>query len=797
MKHLFVIVSILCGCIPARALTPILEQIRTASPTELAILFHDPTWSGPVYAQVYTTNAVGISNLLDWKINGTPAGSLYEFVTEGNQGSDYHIYMQIPQLVNGTTYTLVTPFGTTNFVFNDTQILCESIKVNQNGYSALSDVRYANLAIWLGTGGAQPISGSLPNYTVFNQFTGQTVAQGTVNPLFRGVQDTSSGDYVYRIDLSGVPAGGPYEVSVSGYGCSYPFGVGGNFSRRLAYVAFRGLYYQRCGCPIVQPYAWANIRPTPDHTVVYDNQSPDDPSSSSINVSKNSTPLTVHGGYHDASNPPRNPYGLLVPIVLMTTYEVFPNLFTDKQFNIPDEFDANYNITGSGDGIPDILDEAMWGLMACTNLQSTSKEPAGAVAYGTASNQDPGWGNNFDQDTLTYSTETNTSWSCGLAAGAFMHMARLIQPYNAALSSSLQTRAVAAYNAAGSKITSQQNLYYSIENYLLTGDLTSSNNINSGYSRVSYFTNSYDDEAGGFATDNGNIWMASYFMSYVVATNRYTNPSIVSYFKTQLQMAADQEVGYVTNDAYPNGWPTNANPYSVNHFFSGAFTSQGEFAYPCLMEWAVSGTQKYIDAVSQLMDYDQGLNPLSKSYLTGIGFNRVNNPEQRESVYAEDTMGWGGPQPGITVYGPGVTSSSAGSTDPEQIPDANTLPRERVWVDDLGNYEWNEFTVYQCESWPAAIYPVLAQGGTWSPANEPFLNPSASINVVTNGLAIAFGGLPGQTNYVQASSTITGSWSTVSTPLLPNNSGIVTYTNTPAPTSLTSFYRTQWTAPVY
>ena len=34
-------------------------------------------------------------------------------------------------------------------------------------------------------------------------------------------------------------------------------------------------------------------------------------------------------------------------------------------------------------GIPDILDEAMWGVMLWTNLQYTPNEPSGAVAWGS------------------------------------------------------------------------------------------------------------------------------------------------------------------------------------------------------------------------------------------------------------------------------------------------------------------------------------------------------------------------------------------------------------------------------
>ncbi|SPE60887.1 putative Glycosyl hydrolase family 9 [Verrucomicrobia bacterium] len=792
MKPLWIIAGLLCASLEADAQPP-LQELRTASGTELVAFFHSTNISGPVWATVYSTNEVDISQPSLWTLNGRPVTALNEFVTESD-GVDYHIYLQVPQLTNGMACTLATPYGTTNFVFDDKQILCESIKVNQTGYSALSHVRYANFATWLGTGGSRPISGPLPTYTVFNQFTGAQVTQGTLQAVTTNGPDSSSGDYVYRIDLSAVPEGGPYNISVSGCGCSYPFGVGGDFSGRLAYVAFRALYYQRCGCQIIEPYAHANIRPTACHSTIYDNQSPDDPSTSQINVSTNSTPLLVHGGYHDAGDTQKNPYALLVPIVLMTTYEVFPNDFTDKQFNIPDIFDTNFNLIGQGNGIPDILDEANWGLMLYTNLQSTSSEPSGAVAYGTASTAEPAWGINWDQDTLIYSTETNTSWSSGLAAGAFMNFARLIKPYDPQLSANFQSRALAAYTAAGSGITYQQQLYYAIQKYLLVGDVTSSNLIESLYTRAGAFTNSYNDEAGGFVTDNGNIWMASFFMSYIIATNRPTDARVVSYFKSALQAAADKEVGYLNGDAYPVGWPTNANPYKQNNWAHGPFASQGQFAYPCLMEWALTGTQKYIDAVSQLMDYDQGVNPVGKCYMTGIGFDRVHNPHQAESVYAQE-QGWGGPQPGISIYGPGTNTATSGI--PEQIPPALTLPRERMWVDDLGNYQWSEFTDFQSEAWPAAIYPVLAQGGNWSPANgEPFLNPAASVKSVSNGWVLRFGGIPGQVYVLQTALTVAGPWTNLSGPMKSDVTGVTQFTDS-TPAWATRFYRTRGQGPIY
>jgi hypothetical protein len=130
-----------------------------------------------------------------------------------------------------------------------------------------------------------------------------------------------------------------------------------------------------------------------------------------------------------------------------------------------------------------------------------------------------------------------------------------------------------------------------------------------------------------------------------------------------------------------------------------------------------------------------------------------------------------------------------------QVPAVSALPRERKWMDDCGSYEWTEFTVEESEMFPAVVYPVLAHGGAWSPAREPFLNTAVSINVVSNGVALAFGGLPGQTSFVQVASAVAGPWSDLSGPLLPDASGTVRFTTALAPGA--RFYRTRFTAPLY
>jgi endoglucanase len=113
------------------------------------------------------------------------------------------------------------------------------------------------------------------------------------------------------------------------------------------------------------------------------------------------------------------------------------------------------------------------------------------------------------------------------------------------------------------------------------------------------------------------------------------------------------------------------------------------------------------------MDYTMGLNPMGKCFMTGIGFDTVHNPHDRESAYTKK-MGWG-PRPGILIFGPGLRQRNN-----DTIPNVSTMPRERMFVDHLDTYQWTEYTIYQSLCFPSAVYPVLAQGGKYDASKNPF-----------------------------------------------------------------------------
>lgn len=321
-----------------------------------------------VYFMGNEMNEVNIDDNNAWQLNGQQPQVIDKMVSphwSGKElGYEHRVYLTMAApLKHGENYLLQSPYGEKAFVFDEFKVLCESIKTNQSAYSALSTKRYANFAIWLGTGGGKEISGKLPEYKVVETATGETATHGIMEALGK---NENSGDYVYRMDLSEVSEGGPYKIVVKGYGSSHPFGVGGAFSDRLAYVQFRGLLHQRCGMEQKQPYFDYDIREA-CHTLVHITNSPS--GEAKVDFSGADSTMYVYGGYHDAGDADRRDHHMTAPIAMLTAFEAFPEYFTDRQFNIPDQFDQNYKPIGKENGVPDIIDEAAWGTLVFEYLQ--------------------------------------------------------------------------------------------------------------------------------------------------------------------------------------------------------------------------------------------------------------------------------------------------------------------------------------------------------------------------------------------------------------------------------------------
>lgn len=678
-----IVLALLCA-FPGFTARPSLREVRSASDNVLVAF---------IAGNSNEIESVAIGNPEQWKVNGRPATAVYQY-SIASDPFDHHIYLETTKLEEGKRYRVETPYGDREIVFREREIFCEAIKTNQAGYSAQSRRRYANFAIWLGTGGARRIEGPLPEYTVWHQRTGKTIASGTLKEIG---PDSGSGDHVYRIDLSAVPAGGPYVVTVKGYGSSHPFGVGGEFSARLAHTLFRAQYLQRCGCPIARP----DIRKEACHTLIYDVDGPI--GEANIDVKGDERTFRVYGGYHDAGDADRRAYHMANPIINLMIYEAFRDYFTDGQFDIPGKFDESYNIIGYANGIPDIIDEAAWGSLAWEYLQNKD----GSIHFGTETRGYPEpFAAPLDQDNKKYGTVKIDQRATCTGAGLFLHRARILAPYDPERSNNLKQRAERAMSFCGEAMAAPERLYYHIQRFLLHGEEADHAKIRELYQVAAGLKDNLFLTPGYSLNDN-RMDNPAYILSYVLATKAKTDPEIVSFFRQAIKDAADANIAELRRHAYPVGNNPDGKAWGHN-------VRQPQYAAAPLLHWKLSGDQDYFDAACELMDYKLGLNPLGISYVTGLGFHQVHNVHDRESAYwAEQGRG---SKPGITVFGPGVTGWSRNI---RVIPPIEQLPMERRYVDDREIISFNEFTIFETMHYDA-LYTVIAGGGKWK-GTDPFV----------------------------------------------------------------------------
>ena len=168
-------------------------------------------------------------------------------------------------------------------------------------------------------------------------------------------RDESSQDLVWQADFSALDEPGRYTIEV-GSAKSDPFLIGKGMYGNALLAGLKSFYFQRCRTALPEPYAvWegkAYTRSAPCHVhtdVAWDYAT----------YPEKKKKWQLEGGWHDAGN-----YEMYIPSTgptaqaLLIAYESHPALFGEDS-NIPE----------SHNKIPDILDEARWGLIWILSMQ--------------------------------------------------------------------------------------------------------------------------------------------------------------------------------------------------------------------------------------------------------------------------------------------------------------------------------------------------------------------------------------------------------------------------------------------
>lgn len=209
-------------------------------------------------------------------------------------------------------------------------------------------------------------------YALVNIATGATVYSAAPAAWNGGATDSSSGDRAHWFEFTSVTAPGDYYVmDVERNVRSHPFAISDGVYRDVLRQAVRMLYYQRAGAEKDAAHAgvgWADgasfVGPLQDHQCRLFS----DPNNAA-------TERDVWGGWYDAGDPNKYTSWTAGYVQgLLRAYAESPAAFTD-----------DYGIPESGNGVPDVLDEARWGLDYLARLQDDDGSVLSIVGEPSAS----------------------------------------------------------------------------------------------------------------------------------------------------------------------------------------------------------------------------------------------------------------------------------------------------------------------------------------------------------------------------------------------------------------------------
>ncbi|MBN2804835.1 MAG: glycoside hydrolase family 9 protein [Deltaproteobacteria bacterium] len=238
------------------------------------------------------------------------------------------------------------------------------------------------------------------NYQLVDAKNGSSVFEGSLTVWNSGQTDSYSGDKAWWFDFSSVKTPGTYFVLDKDNSVrSAVFEIDKDVYKEVLKAAVKTMYYQRAGFEKEAKYATeayadgaSHVGPLQDtHCRIYN-----DPDNAA-------TERDLSGGWYDAGD--FNKYTAWTAsyiISMLRSYSENPAPFTD-----------DYNIPESGNGIPDILDEAKWGMDHLIKLQNADGSLLSVVGLAGGSPPSSATGQSL------YGSESTSATLSGAAAYAY------------------------------------------------------------------------------------------------------------------------------------------------------------------------------------------------------------------------------------------------------------------------------------------------------------------------------------------------------------------------------------------
>ncbi|MBV7536343.1 glycoside hydrolase family 9 protein [Duganella sp. sic0402] len=515
--------------------------------------------------------------------------------------------------------------------------------------------------------------GAVREFKVVEADSGKVVLTGLLGPAARSAD---SGDTVRQASFAALTKPGTYLLRVDGLPDSLPFKVSASAYQALNAASIKAFYFNRASIALDAKHAGVYARPAghPDTQVLIHASaaSPQRPAGSRISSPK---------GWYDAGD--YNKYVVnsgISTYTLLAAYEDFPAYFQQQRLNIPE----------SGNGRPDLLNEAWWNL----EWMLTMQDPADGGVYHKLTNQ------RFDGMVMPdqakeprYVVQKSTAAALDFAA-VMATASRVYAPFDQKLSA----RMLAAAQSAWRWAQAHSRDYYKQPQDIVTGD---------------YGDNDVSDE---FAWAAAELYITTGQDEFYKAMRAPEQPATVPSWsdvrglawlslarhRQKLTPAADQPLIASRIDKLAqqlaDGW--RQSPYGISmqtsDFVWGSNAVALNQAMVLLHGYRLNGKRVYLDAAQSSLDYVLGRNALDMSFVTGYGARATLHPHHRPS----EADGIAAPVPGFLAGGP-----QPGQQDKTHCPQPypSALPA-KSYLDHVCSYASNEVTI----NWNAPLVYVSA-----------------------------------------------------------------------------------------
>ncbi len=566
------------------------------------------------------------------------------------------LYLTLPQpLKVGATYQIsakgleIAPIP---FTYNPDRLRSEAVQVSQVGFRPDDPVKVAYLSTWMGSGGGLQYREGL-NFWVVDAKTQQRVFQGKTQLSKAATEGEDPfgrnhvGADVYRLDFSRFNRPGQYQIYVEGIGNSFSFPINDQVWKSAFTLSARGFFHQRSSIALTQPYT-SFTRPRAFHPddgvkVYHSNVSlfetnmglgEKDAFKALVENRTETIVPNAWGGYFDAGDWDRRIQHLEVSRALLEMMDLFPTYFRSVNLNIPESKNA----------LPDIIDEAIWGLDFFRRLQL----PNGGIRGGIELADHPKFGEASWNQSLPVMAYAPDLWSSYIYAGVAARASYILQSYDSKLAKTYRDSALRAMAYAEGELTKlggnppkfqvrdERNLA-ALELYRLTGDRP--------WHPIFLATTVLKDP-----TQDASVWdkqaQSDAAFLYARLTGRSVEATVQTNAKQAMLREAEPLVKAVNGSSY--NW-TKTHPWAPMGWGIGPSTPH---ATAIFRAHVLTGQGQYLRAGLLASQFATGANPLNLVYTTGLGQRSPQHP-----LISDQSVTNQGPPPGITVYGPIDTQS--------------------------------------------------------------------------------------------------------------------------------------------